>query len=376
MTPTQYLTAEHNFITSNSTLFQQGDIFDPCAEPENGLYWQSIYGSNWGWQPAAPNTATNDFNSFIVNTTNTADAAFSQIGVTGVITTIHSTNEWFAVNPALYASTVTAMGHVTIDTYPDEGTTDPTTAANDWLAQLNAVESYRNVPVVIGEIGYDNSTQVSDSVQHNVISAELAAIQNLTFIQGLNYWAGVGGPGYGGYTNIFTGTTGNWSARPAANDLANYFSTMLTPSPTPTPLPVPSINTQPTVSYSSTINVSGTKDSSITTIFINDSSAGITYPDSGHWQLNNYSLSFGTNSISIYGEDSSYNQTSTTSISINRHKLGDINGDSNINLTDFSIFALDWLHSGIAILNSLSDMNGDGVVNLTDLSVFSSSYGK
>jgi hypothetical protein len=39
----------------------------------------------------------------------------------------------------------------------------------------------------------------------------------------LNYWVGAGGAGHGGYTNIFSGSAGNWTLRPAASDLANFF---------------------------------------------------------------------------------------------------------------------------------------------------------
>ena len=224
MTPAAYLTAETSFVTNNPGLFKAGDIFDPCSEPEDGPYWQDTYGANWSWKNA-PNTGTNDFNNFFINATDIANAAFQQIGVSGVITTVRSTNSWWAEHPSsLYASSIAHMGAVTIDSYPDQSTTDPATAANDRVSELNTVESIRNVPVVIGEMGYDNATNVDDTVQHNVLSAEFNAMRSLTFIQGVNYWVGVGGPGYGGYTNIFTGGKGNWRMRPAANDLAAYYT--------------------------------------------------------------------------------------------------------------------------------------------------------
>lgn len=141
------------------------------------------------------------------------------------------------------------------------------------------------------------------------------------------------------------------------------------------PLPTPTLSSLPSASYNSSINLSGTKTSTITTVFVNGSSSGVSYPDSTHWVDNNFPLSMGSNTISIYGQDSSNNISPTSTTNISRHKLGDINGDDAVNLTDFSIFATDWMLSGNNINNSLSDMNSDGVVNLTDLSIFSFKYG-
>ena len=142
MTPSQYLSEFSTFISQHSSLFKAGDILDGCPEAENAPYWANTYGANWTWQPAVPNDGTNAFNSFLTGLTNTENAALNAAGVYGVITTVHSTSEWYAENPALYASTVSAMGNmVTIDSYPDQSTTDPTTATNDWLAVLSAIEA-------------------------------------------------------------------------------------------------------------------------------------------------------------------------------------------------------------------------------------------
>src|SRR6185312_7688663 len=103
---------------------------------------------------------------------------------------------------------------------------------------LQNIESIRNVPIVISEFGYNNQTNVDDNTQHLVIAAELSAMESLSYIQGLNYWVGAGGAGYGGYTNIFTGSHGNWELRPAALDLSQYFATMLGLI-TPTLVPIP-----------------------------------------------------------------------------------------------------------------------------------------
>lgn len=138
------------------------------------------------------------------------------------------------------------------------------------------------------------------------------------------------------------------------------------------PPPIPSVLSIPTNTYLSSINLSGIKDTSITKMFVNLIPANIV--DSTDWSYSSMPLSIGNNQISFYGEDTYGNISTISTINIIRNHLGDINGDNLVNLTDFSVFATDWLHSGVGIINPLSDMNNDGVVNLTDFSIFSSNY--
>jgi len=246
MTPTQYLVAEKAYILANPSLFKSGDILDMNPEPENAPYWTKTYGSNW----SSVKAATDEYNSFYIGVTDTANQALAQLGISGVITSIRSTNSWFSQNPsALYPATVAYMGRVTFDSYPDQTTTDPTVAVSNRLAELQNVETIRNVPIVIAEFGYNNQTNVDDTTQHLVVSAELNAMQSLSYIQGMNYWVGPGGAGFGGYTNIFSGSYGNWTLRPAAQDLSNYYQTMLSlasPTSSPTPTTVPTLPATPT----------------------------------------------------------------------------------------------------------------------------------
>jgi hypothetical protein len=224
MTPSTYNTNTQNFILAHPSFFQSGDIFDPDDEPEEGKYWKATYGTNWTTSPPAPNTATREYNSYIRDSMDLADAAFAQIGVSGVITNIHSLTYFNAsTRGVLEAATVAKMGNVTIDTYPDADTTDPTTAANLRLNELKTVYSLWHVPIIYGEMGYSNDIQVDDATQEAVLKAEFDAISTIPYLQGLNYWVGAGGAGFGGYTNIFSGSRGNWSLRPAANDLAAFF---------------------------------------------------------------------------------------------------------------------------------------------------------
>jgi hypothetical protein len=229
ITPTMYLSKLRTFILTHAGLFQPGDIFDENAEPENGRYWSATYGADWSSQ--APNKATDDFNSFLVRLTDTADQAFQQLGIRGVIATVHSTDPWTAEHPAiLYPSTVQHMGNfVTVDAYPDANTTDPATAATAWVQQLIKIHvAYPNAYILIGEMGYSNEFPVDDTTQKNVLKEELNALVPLPYLAGINYWVGAGTDASGGYTHIFKGNTGRWSLRPAAYILAQFYSKMQT----------------------------------------------------------------------------------------------------------------------------------------------------
>ena len=224
MSPSAYLAFEHNWIVTNPGLFRAGDILDASPEAENSPYWDSTYGA--GWTSDAPNQATDAFNSFLIDVKLTADSALSQVGIHGVTTGVRSVNGFFAADPhALYPATIQQLGYLAVDAYPDQSTTDPSTASQSWLTLLQQIHTVRQVPIVIAEMGYSNRINVSDSTQANVVASELAAFKKLEYITGLNYWVGAGDADSGGYTHIFAGATGHWTLRPAAYSLRSYFAT-------------------------------------------------------------------------------------------------------------------------------------------------------
>jgi hypothetical protein len=219
-----YLTEMQNLITSHPSYFRSGDIFDGDSENENSCYWtNACNGSPWNCPYA--------FNTFTQKLTTYADQAFAIAGIGGVITWIHSTDPGTAQAGLLNAKTVQVDHNtVTIDAYPDQNTTDPATAARKWLDQLNKIHGvWPNADIVIGEAGYNLNTQVSDANQTAVLHAEFAAIEraNYPWLKGWNYWVGAGGPGYGGYTNILSGRTGNWTVRPAGSELSSFYHSQL-----------------------------------------------------------------------------------------------------------------------------------------------------
>ena len=239
MTPAQYEDSERAFILANPAIFRPGDILDPCPEPENGLYWRATYDD--GWTAGAPNAATEEYNRFIRDTTDVADAALHQDGIDGVITTVRSTNSFFASHPgALEAATVSRMGRVTVDSYPEGTTTDPQTATQARIDELNTIEQAWGVPVVIGEMGYSDKVVVDDATQEAVLKAEFGALASLPYLAGANYWVGAGTDNSGGYTHIFAGSTGNWTPRPAAVALAALYHLRTSSDPQATASATPS----------------------------------------------------------------------------------------------------------------------------------------
>jgi len=227
MTPGQYLVSERSFMQDHASFFQPGDILDPCAEPEQGLYWNATYGTNWANN--APNSATKEYNNFLRQTTDIADSALYNAGIVGVITTIRSVNSFIAAHPAvLEQATVDKFGAITVDSYPDEDTVIPAVAAQARVNELNAIEALWHVPIIIGEMGYSNDIQVNDSVQQAVLRAEFAQLQSLPYLVGMNYWVGPGSDTAGGYTYLITKKGNSWILRPAAYDLASFDLSMIT----------------------------------------------------------------------------------------------------------------------------------------------------
>lgn len=234
MTPSMYEEYERMFILQNADVFQSGDIFDPASEPELGHYWHTQYPI---WTPAT----TTEYNQFLRDSTDVANGAFTQKGISGVITTIHSTNAWMAIH-RLEPATLAKMGVVTIDSYPDQNDTSVDQAVTDRITDISKVYTAIHMPIILGEIGYSNKINVDDQTQEAVLKAEFAAIKKLPYVIGANYWVGAGGAGHGGYTNILVDSAGKWQRRLAATDLAQFFQdeknlhTNIFPPLSPTPI--------------------------------------------------------------------------------------------------------------------------------------------
>lgn len=223
MTPAQYITATVAFIQAHPTFFASGDILDMCSEADNSPYWVATYGANY--TNGAPNTATNAFNQYHLDLKSNCDAALNGVGVTGVITGIHTLNSFWAKTIASwYPATVRALGYCAMDSYPEGSNTTPSVCAAARLAELQTVANARpGVNIVIGELGYSNSVSVTDQNQADVLAAECAAIATIPQIVGMNYWCAQGTETSGGHTHLFNGVRGAWSYRPAALTLRDFY---------------------------------------------------------------------------------------------------------------------------------------------------------
>lgn len=119
--------------------------------------------------------------------------------------------------------------------------------------------------------------------------------------------------------------------------------------------------------YSSSVSLFGSRDPLITKVFVDNSDTNTLYPTSTTWS-HSVDLEIGSNTFSVHGENAEEEETASQTVTIQRHTLGDINGDGEVNIIDVSLFAVDWGKTE-NFSYILSDMNNDSVINLTDLSI-------
>lgn len=168
------------------------------------------------------------------------------------------------------------------------------------------------------------------------------------------------------------------TSAPTPTATATPIPSVIPPTPTPTPTGVvtvqpPLIDPVAPATYNTAFTMTGTKLTTVTSVLVNGSATGVTLPTSTTWRFSG-TLALGNNNFLVVGKDAAGNSSSPNTLTISLHRLGDINGDNVIDLTDVSIFGTDWKNTGT--LNSiLSDMNGDAVINLTDFSIIAKAYG-
>jgi hypothetical protein len=169
------------YIKSHPEFFAEGDIFTPIPEPQNS----GIKGVTYCHGDLCYFNSQADFNAFLRNGIDSANASFSSIGLGGKIKVGYYGLDGYIVwgdnNPdwdgILEDSTVAKMGNLTIDHYP-EAVGD--TMEND-LKELSA--KYPGVPIIIGEWGTIKGGDVEASVKNS-----MGAAYNHPQVQGFNYW--------------------------------------------------------------------------------------------------------------------------------------------------------------------------------------------
>ena len=220
MTPGAYIAASRRFLQQHAALLQDGDILDLCSEPENGAYWLQHYGKGWSWRNAG---AKHAFNSFLRSLVSMAKTTLAHRGRGAVLVTAISVNSSIATR-LLSTPTVRKLGMITLDLYPENTTRDPAIATARLVAEIERVHRRWRLPVLLGEHGYARDFAADDDTQARVLAAELAALRRLPYLLGLNYWVDAGGPGFGGYTNLYRQVRGSWTPRPAAAVLAAAYA--------------------------------------------------------------------------------------------------------------------------------------------------------
>lgn len=181
-----YLAMIGNYIKNNAGLFAEGDIFTPIPEPQNGGIGKVTGCSNGICQ--YDNAA--HFNRWLRDAIDTSASAFSAIGLSGKVKLGYYGFDgfvaWGSNNPdwhgILEDATVSKMGNITIDHYPELiGQT-----MKQGLDELQA--KYPNTPIIIGEWGSAGSTNIEQQVLSSMGAAKRPGVV------GFNYWhMGMGG---------------------------------------------------------------------------------------------------------------------------------------------------------------------------------------
>ena len=172
---------------ANNNLVQNGDIFTPNAEPQNG----GINGVTWCGSPAnCQFTGKSDFNIWLQQTHTLADLALKAKGLMGVkvgyygfdgfITAGLGNPDWQGQSQ-LEPSTIAMMGSVAIDHYPE---TIGHTLAQDMAYIKQAIG--QNTQIVFSE--YGTITTSDQSLAASQASAFYQTASEEPNVIGMNYW--------------------------------------------------------------------------------------------------------------------------------------------------------------------------------------------
>jgi hypothetical protein len=173
---TEHLKLTKEFILANPELFEDGDIFSPCPECENG-------------GPGDPR-ATRDIEGhrlFLISEHQEADKAFGKIGKK-VSTKFNSMNGDVA-RIIMDPKTTKALGGIVV---VDHYVANPKKLISD----LQEIQRLSDGDIFLGETGVpipDINGQMSEGDQAKWIKEALSELAQMPRFVGLNYWTSVGG---------------------------------------------------------------------------------------------------------------------------------------------------------------------------------------
>lgn len=121
------------------------------------------------------------------------------------------------------------------------------------------------------------------------------------------------------------------------------------------------------VSFDNTVTLYGSRAAG-TTIEINGSSEGVTYPTSTSWQAT-VTLDDGENDVEIVAVSSTGVESEPTTVVVDQREVGDVNDDNRIDDYDLSLLVRSWNSD-----DPESDFNEDGEIDDYDFSLFVSRW--
>jgi hypothetical protein len=193
----------YQFIVKNAELFEEGDVFTPAPEPENGGFGD----------PRRGNDIRIKFNEFLISSFQNCEVAFFEINKK-VKCGVFSSN-FDVASVSLDQNTVQKTGGaVAIDHYVSN---PKARYANDIL---NLHKKYGQAKVWIGEFGGpipDLNGEMDETQQAQLVNVLLEIFyEKRSVIEGINYWTLKGGS-----TKILND---DGSEREALKILKNYFA--------------------------------------------------------------------------------------------------------------------------------------------------------
>lgn len=209
ISPDEYLTKTKSFILENEGLFKEGDAFTVAVEAENAEVGTGKKFSSW-----------DQYRQFLNDEIDVATDAFKELGLNNIYTNWLSMNGWVVENE-LNDQLVKKMGIITVDHYPDQDKNQTVSKLADAMSQdLDRFYNKWQVPILIGEWGYNLNKDVSDSEQSQYIKAMYTVIAGKSYIYGVNYWDHMGNN-----TRIINDKSGtDLSFRPAATIIQDFYN--------------------------------------------------------------------------------------------------------------------------------------------------------
>jgi hypothetical protein len=194
----EHLEAIKGFILANSDIFDDGDIFTPCTECENGVIGD----------PRRTGDLT-EFREFLISEYDISGKAFAEIGK-AVKTGYFSMNADVARLVMDKETTMKLGGVVVIDHYVK----DPVKLITD----IDEISNASGGKIVLGEMGVpipDIHGSMSNLEQERWISEAFDHLSKSKDLIGINYWVS-----FGGSTAIWNN---DGSEKPAVGVLRSYF---------------------------------------------------------------------------------------------------------------------------------------------------------